>query len=114
MSPGATRLLSRVGVDLRPGEGTTTALLFCSLLGIITFQYVTKTVRQSTFVDSLGATRLPYVYLLVALTAYPFLRIYLRLAERFSRRLLMRGSLLVTALSMGGFWWLLSTGRPSL
>jgi len=109
---GAGRLLARVGLDLRPGEGTTTALLFCSLLGIITFQYVTKTVRQSTFVDSLGATRLPYVYLLVALTAYPFLRFYLRLAEQFSRRSLMQGSLLATALSMGVFWWLLSTGGP--
>ena len=65
--PAGQRLWRRLGVDVRPGEGAITALLFVSLFLVINFQYIAKTVRQSTFVDSLGATRLPWVYLAVAL-----------------------------------------------
>jgi len=64
---GWRRQIKRLGVDLRPGEGQPVGLLFLCLFLLLTFQIATKTVRQSTFIDSLGAARLPLVYLLVAL-----------------------------------------------
>ena len=79
---GWRRTIRRLGVDLRPGEGSPAALLFTSLFLLLTFQIATKTVRQSTFIDALGAARLPLVYLLVALVSYPVLRLYPRLVAR--------------------------------
>ncbi len=47
--------LRRLGVDVRPAEAGLTACLFayCFLVG--TFQFAGKAVRQSTFIDALGA-----------------------------------------------------------
>ena len=80
---GWRRSLKRVGVDMRPGEGEPAFLLFVFLFLLLTFQISTETVRQSTFIDSLGAARLPWVYLLVALTSYPFLLFYNRFVDRY-------------------------------
>jgi len=81
-------------------------MLFCCLFLVITFQYVAKTVRQSTFIDALGATNLPWVYLLVALCSYPLLRVYVRLADRMPRHRLIAATCSAVLLSMVGFWWL--------
>jgi len=105
-------LLKRLGIDVHPGEGATTALLFTGFFLVITFQYVVKTVRQATFVDSLGAANLPWVYLLVALCSYPLLRIYVRLADRIPRHTLIAGSCVVVGLSLLGFWGLYAFDWP--
>ena len=103
--PAGQRLWRRLGVDVRPGEGAITALLFVSLFLVINFQYIAKTVRQSTFVDSLGATRLPWVYLAVALCSYPLLRLYTRFADRISRHRLITATCLLVSIGTAGFWW---------
>ncbi len=106
-SSGWRRLLRRLGVDLRPGEGLPAGLLFFCLFLLLTFQISTKTVRQSNFIDSLGASRLPLVYLLVALSSYPILRIYNRFVDRVRVEQLLITTCLVVAGFMVGFWWLM-------
>lgn len=69
--PGAAdsirrRLLARLGIDMRSGEGLPAVLLFTAFFLLMAFWYATKSVRQSTFIDSLGAAMLPVAYLLVA------------------------------------------------
>ncbi len=95
-----------LGLDLRPGEGATAWLLFFGFFLIVACQYVTKTVRQSTYVDSLGALNLPWVYLLVALCSYPLLRLYLRYADRVARHRLIAATCFIVAATMVLFWWL--------
>ncbi len=103
---GWRRPLRRLGVDLRPGEGSPAALLFVCFFLIVTFQYTTKTVRQSTFIESLGAQNLPLVYLFQAICSYPILLVYARLADRLPRHHLIAGTCGVVSASMLGFWWL--------
>lgn len=100
------KLLERLGVSVYPGEGRDALLLFFSFFLCVTFQYAAKTVRQSTFIDSLGSTRLPYVYLLVALVSYPVARLYSHLAARTTRYRLVVGTYWVVALGLTAFWWL--------
>ena len=108
----ALDFLRRAGIDLRPGEVTSAFLLFACLFLLLTFQITTKTVRQSTFIDSLGAEMLPLVYLLVAICSYPFLRLYSRLADRMQLKRLIIGTSLTVALTLMGFWALMRTGWP--
>jgi AAA family ATP:ADP antiporter len=104
------RILLRLGVDLRPGEGRTVALLALAFFLIITFQYVAKTVRQSTFIDALGAARLPVVYLLAAIVSWPLLALYIRHADRLSRHRLIAATCGAVSLGVLGFWWLYGFG----
>ena len=96
---------ARFGVDVRPGEGLVTVLLFACFFLFITFQYTTKSVRQSSFIDGLGATNLPWVYLGVAVLSYPFLRLYSRFADRVTRHRLIAATSIIIAASMFAFWW---------
>ncbi len=81
----------------------------CFLLG--TFQYAAKTVRQSTFVDSLGAERLPFVYLLVAIVAYPVIRLYAAATDRWRLQVVLAGTSTLLATGMLVFAYLFA--QPS-
>ncbi len=100
------RLASRLGIDLHPGEGWLAVLLFLCFFLLTTFQYATKAVRQSSYVEGLGAANLPWVFLTVAVCSYPFLRLYSRYADRVSRHHLMAVTCGIVAVSMVVFWWL--------
>ncbi|HEX7705280.1 MAG TPA: Npt1/Npt2 family nucleotide transporter [Thermoanaerobaculia bacterium] len=100
------RALDRIGVRFRSGEAGPAVLLFLIFFLLITFQYTTKSVRQSTFINSLGAEKLPYVYLFIALASYPFLRIYSRFADTMRRDGLIIATCTFTAGTMIAFWWL--------
>ena len=99
------RALRRIGVDLRPREAGLASTLFgySFLLGV--FQFSGKAVRQATYVDSLGAENLPWVYLAVALVAYPVMRVYGYLAVRMSRQVVVSATVLLSAAAMVLFWW---------
>lgn len=99
-------------MDLRPGEGLPSVLLFLGFFLLIAFQYATKSVRQSTYVQSLGAAMLPLAYLLVALCSYPLLRLYSRFADRMARHRLIAATSALIALSMILFWWLFQFAWP--
>ncbi len=102
---GAGRCLARLGIDLRAGEGRSVALLFLTFFFILAFQYAAKSIRQATFVDSLGAVRLPAVYLAVALISYPVLSFHSLLVDRFSRRAILACSCGTVSASLVLFWW---------
>ena len=109
---GLRWLARRTGVDLRPGEGTPCCLLFVAFFLLVTFQYATKSVRQSTFIDGLGATWLPLAYLAVAAVSLPVLWLYARVADRVERHRVMSYTVLGVALSLVGCWWLFQFPLP--
>ncbi|HSF13951.1 MAG TPA: Npt1/Npt2 family nucleotide transporter [Vicinamibacteria bacterium] len=98
--------LARLGVDVRPEERRLTLLLAASLFLVIAFQYIAKSIRQATFVDTYGATSLPWVYLLVAVCSYPVLELYVRSTGRLSRQTLIASTQIAVALATAVFWWL--------
>lgn len=100
------RTVHWLGIHLRQGEGRAAILLFACFFLLITFQYATKSVRQSTFISTLGAEKLPYVFLLVALFSYPLLVLYSRLVDRLPRHLLSAATSGAIGASMVLFWWL--------
>ncbi len=104
--------LRRLGVDVRPAEAGLTLCLFfyCFLVG--TFQFAGKAVRQSTFIDSLGAQMLPLVYFLVAVFAYPILRFYTGATRRFPWHRVVAGTVLLLAASLVLFWALFERPDP--
>ncbi len=101
--------LARLAVDARSGEVGLCCLLFCVHFLLLAFQYSSKSIRQSIFIDSLGAERLPFVYLLVAVCSYPLLVLYGRMVDRWAQGRLIAASSLLVAASMLGFWWLFRT-----
>lgn len=103
--------LRRLGVDLRMEElGVASSLFVLSFL-LGTFQFAGKAVRQATFIDTWGAERLPYVYLLVALVAYPVLRLYEFLTERVARTAAVVITNLAVVLGLVAFWWFYGLGE---
>ena len=101
------RLLSLLGVDVRAGEWTAAVLLFMFFFLVITFQYVSKSVRQSWFMDELGATMLPIAYLLLAACAIPVILLYNRAVDRYPRQHVIAATCGIVALSVVLFWWLM-------
>ncbi|MEM1247135.1 MAG: Npt1/Npt2 family nucleotide transporter [Acidobacteriota bacterium] len=102
--------LRRLGVDVRVEELGVASSLFALSFLLGTFQFAGKAVRQATFIDTWGAERLPYVYLLVALVAYPVLRLYEFLTQRVSRTLAMVTTNVAVVLGLAAFWWLYGRG----
>lgn len=103
---GGRRALGRLGIDIREGEWRSALLLFFCFFLLVSFQYSTKSVRQSAYVRELGAANLPWVYLAVALASYPVLHLFSRFADRVRRHQLMAISCGVIAVSMIVFFWL--------
>ncbi len=102
----------RLGMEVRAGEGPPAALLFLSFFLLASFQYAGKSIRQATFVDALGADRLPWVYLLTALLSYPLLRVYGRLTDRFPHRRVLAATWALVGVGMVAFWWLFADRQP--
>jgi len=109
---GWRRLASRLGIDMRPGEEAPALLLFLCFFLFTTFQYTTKAVRQSAYIDGLGAANLPWVYLTVAICSYPLLRLYSAFADRLKQHHLIAATSGVIAGSMVAFWWLFQYSWP--
>jgi AAA family ATP:ADP antiporter len=99
-------VLRRLGIEIRPGEVRLAFLLFLCFFLFTTFQYTAKSVRQSTFIEELGSTKLPYVYLLVALLSYPLLRLYAGFVDRSRRHALIETTILIVVANLVVFWWL--------
>ena len=60
--------LERV-VDIRPGEGARTALMFFTILLLIASYTTTKAVRDAVFLSKFGLTELSYMYIGIAIVA---------------------------------------------
>ena len=97
------RLFALLGVDVRPGEATIAVSLFFFFFIAITFQYISKAVRQAKFMDSLGAEMLPIVYLILAICAIPAILLYNRAVDRLQRQHVIAGTCGVVATVVVGF-----------
>ncbi|MEE8525204.1 MAG: Npt1/Npt2 family nucleotide transporter [Thermoanaerobaculia bacterium] len=102
--------LVHANVDLRCGESRLCWLLFTIHFLLLTFHYASKSIRQSTYIDALGAEQLPFVYLLVAICSYPVLLLYGRLVDRYPLRQLISASAVLVAANLVVFWWLFGSG----
>lgn len=107
-TPPARAPFSALSLGIHPGEGSLAWLFFVYFLLLATCHYVGKSVRYSTYVEDLGATQLPWAYLLVALVSFPILLLYLRLTARFSQPLLISLFCLFQASGLVLFFWLFS------
>ena len=97
-------------MDIRPGEHRSVALLASYFFLVITSYYVIKPVRNSLFIQRLGADNLPYVYILTAIVVTFIIAGYSRVADRIKRQTLMLGTLIFLASNLVAFWWLLERG----
>jgi ATP/ADP translocase/HEAT repeat protein len=74
---------------------------------VITSYYVIKPVRNSLFIDRLGADNLPYVYIIAALFVGLVISFYSRFADRIGRQALVLGTFAFLASNLLIFWWVL-------
>lgn len=76
----------------------------------LTSFYVVKPVRNSVFVDRVGADSLPVVYVITAVFVTAVMVVYSRVVDRLDRKALLLGTFGVLAGSLVGFWWILRGG----
>lgn len=100
------QLVTGSALGIRPGEKTTAWLFFLYFFLLATIHYIGKTVRDSIYVFSLGATKLPIAYLAVALISFPVIVLYARFTSRASQRFLIITFALIQAAGMAAFSWL--------
>jgi AAA family ATP:ADP antiporter len=89
--------------------GIRSGFLFVNFFLIITAYYHLKPASRSLFIESLGADRLPYVWIATALTMIVFISFYQRLVVKRSRLSVVLGSCIVSIGLLLLFRFLLST-----
>ncbi len=92
--------------SLQPGQGVRTALASLYLFLIIATYFLLKPVRDSLFLDTFGAVKLPYVTIGYALGVGIFVAFYTRLARRIRPVMLVTGTLLFFVSNVLVFRWL--------
>lgn len=100
----ATELLG-----IRRGEGRLAWLFFTYFMLLAVGHYSAKVVRQAVYLDVLGAEKLPYVYLLVALVSFPILVVYARLSERVRHAPVIACCCVVQTAVLAAFYFFLSS-----
>ncbi len=96
--------------DIRPNERVRVGLLALYFFLVITSYYVIKPVRNSLFIQRLGADNLPYVYIAAAVLVGFLISFYSRFADRITRRALVMGTFAFLASNLVFFWWVLAGG----
>ena len=88
--------------------GIRAAFLFINFFLIIMAYYQIKPASRSLFIESLGAQRLPYIWIATAVTMGLFITYYHRLVERHSRIKVVLGTCLTICIMLVIFRWLLA------
>jgi len=83
--------------------GLRAGFLFVNFFLIIMALYQLKPASRSLFIESLGAERLPYAWIITAVTMIVFISFYHWLVERFSRLHVVLGTCLVISGLLIGF-----------
>jgi len=107
---GQRGALRRAAFGIHPGEGALAWLFFFEFLILTTVHFASKSVRQATYIDALGAENLPWVYLVVAVISFPVLVIYSRLAGRYQLPILILGFTLTHVFGLTLFFYLFGIG----
>ena len=86
-------------------------LFFLDFLILTTVHFAAKSVRQATFIDTLGAENLPWVYLAVAAISLPVLMLYSRVATRVRLPMMILGGTLLHVVGLVLFFYLFGLAR---
>lgn len=82
------KLLTKI-VDMRPGEGFRAFTMFFYFFSVIAAYYVIKPATRSLFIQSLGAQKLPFLYIATAMIIGIVVAGWERLVDRFERHQLV-------------------------
>lgn len=93
-------------VDIKRDEIGQTALMFAYNFLIIASHTIVITIRDALFIGEVGADKLPYVYIGIALVAGLVMQGYTRLAQATKRSRLVIGINLLFISNILVFWWL--------
>src|SRR5580704_18988518 len=92
-------------LQVRPGEGRRTVLLFTYLFLVISGYVVTKSTRDALFLQRYGAASLPYADIASAVTVVVVMAVYLRIGRRLELRPVLTGTLLSFSATAIAFWF---------
>jgi AAA family ATP:ADP antiporter len=98
-------------LQVRPGEGRRTVLLFTYLFLVISGYVVTKSTRDALFLQRYGAASLPYADMASAVTVVAVMAIYLRISRRLELRPVLIGTLLSFSATAVAFWGIGRSGE---
>ena len=110
--PVTTRVADALSslVEIRPGEGRITALMFAYAFSAMTAYNIVQPVTRSTFIIALGADNLPYVLLVTGFVIGVIMYVYTRLVAVLPRRSAVPSTQLALAAALVAFFVLLRTG----
>ncbi|MEE4263528.1 MAG: Npt1/Npt2 family nucleotide transporter [Desulfobacteraceae bacterium] len=94
--------------------GVRAAFLFVNFFLIITALYQLKPASRSLFIEALGAERLPYVWIITALTMVVFITYYHRLVARHSRFKIVLGTCLAVSSLLVLFRFMINLPGPTV
>jgi len=94
--------------------GVRASFLFINFFLIITALYQLKPASRSLFIEALGAERLPYVWIITALTMVVIITYYHRLVARYSRLKIVLGTCLVISSLLVLFRFLINLPGPTV
>lgn len=109
--------LSRVFGDffaIRRGELLPTLIASSYIFLVIASYIVLKAVRNSLFIDTYGAVKLPYVIIGIAVLVGGFVDIYIRLSRRVRPSILVWVTLIFVSSNLVVFWALAHFGSSSV
>ena len=98
------RLFRKI-LDIRKGEWGSVFLMFLYFFMIIASYYILKPVRNSLFLEQLGAHNLPWVYIGTAVVIGFIILIYSKLSQLVSRNILVPGTIIFFVFNLLLFWW---------
>ena len=94
--------------------GIRATFLFINFFLIIMALYQLKPASRSLFLESLGAARLPYIWIATAVTMGLFISYYHKLVERYSRIKVVLGTCLVFSAALVAFRILMNHPGPAV
>ncbi len=92
-------------LQLRPGEGYVTLLMFFYIFSVLAFYYILKPLRSGLFLKSFPASHLPYAYFLTAFLAGMLATLIFKLSRRASIISLLTGSNIAVIITLFCFHW---------
>jgi ATP:ADP antiporter, AAA family len=92
-------------LQIKPGEGTITLLMFLCIFSIMTFYYILKPLRSGLFLKNFPASQLPYAYFITALLAGTLATLIFKLSRRLSTISLLTGTYFVIIATLLYFRW---------
>ena len=91
--------------DIRKSEWGSVFLMFLYFFMIIASYYILKPVRNSLFLEQLGARNLPWVYIGTAVVIGFIILIYGKLTQLVSQKFLVPGTITFFIFNLLLFWW---------